>query len=153
MWVKILFLVDTISTDPPEPPVTDTENKDSLDNLDQILNTDDMDRIEADVDRMLTQSLEQIDIKTVEDMFKGVQETTEQPSENQTPADSFQLPPVLGPNLPCSTGSSVEAGPSGIPGQGQGDGPAFAQQDSSSSQSPFGMSGGSVPYGSTDFPG
>ena len=65
----------------PQPDQADQADKDKLDDLDQMLSpTLDMDREIADVDLMLTRGLEQIDSKTVEDIFKGVLSTDQAPS-------------------------------------------------------------------------
>lgn len=62
---------------------SDHSDKDKLDDLDQMLSPNlDMDREIADVDLMLTRGLEQIDSKTVEDIFKGVLSTDQAPSSS-----------------------------------------------------------------------
>ena len=62
---------------------SDHSDKDKLDDLDQMLSPHlDMDREIADVDLMLTRGLEQIDSKTVEDIFKGVLSTDQAPSSS-----------------------------------------------------------------------
>ena len=62
------------------PPSADHHKGDGdhLDNLDQMLDHSlEMNKeMEADVDSLLSQELAQIDSKTVEDIFKGVLETT-----------------------------------------------------------------------------
>ena len=69
---------------------SDQSDKDKLDDLDQMLSPNlDMDREIADVDLMLTRGLEQIDSKTVEDIFKGVLSTDQAPSSS--PAASEYL--------------------------------------------------------------
>ncbi len=66
----------------------DQSDKDKLDDLEQMLSPNlDMDREIADVDLMLTRGLEQIDSKTVEDIFKGVL-STDQANTSSSPAAS-----------------------------------------------------------------
>ncbi len=68
---------------PPPADQSDQSDKDKLDDLEQMLSPNlDVDREIADVDLMLTRGLEQIDSKTVEDIFQDVLSTDQTPSSS-----------------------------------------------------------------------